>query len=66
MRDPKGVLRGAHLKLKKARYLTYAPGQRIAQKQVIDFTHDAARLARLSRGERELIAASRADPPGLR
>ena len=66
MKDPKGVLRGAHLKLKKVRYLTYAPWQRIAARAVVDFTRDAARLARLSHGERELIAASRADPASLR
>lgn len=30
MADPRGLLRGAHLKLKKVRYLTYAP------KDVID------------------------------
>ena len=66
MKDPRGVLRGAHLKLKKVRYLTYAPGQRIAARAVVDFTRDAGRLARLSRGERDLIAASRAHPPGLR
>jgi hypothetical protein len=66
MKDPKGVLRGAHLKLKKVRYLTYAAGDRIASKQVIDFTRDAARIARLSRGERELIALSHADRARLR
>ena len=30
MSDPQHLLRGAHLKLKKVRYLTYAPGDRVS------------------------------------
>jgi hypothetical protein len=56
MADPRGLLRGAHLKLKKVRYLTYGPRDRIAPRVVIDFTRDAARIAALSRGERQLLA----------
>jgi hypothetical protein len=56
MADPRGLLRGAHLKLKKVRYLTYGPHDRIVAKPVIDFTRDAARIAAMSRGERELLA----------
>ena len=56
MADPRGVLRGAHLKLKKVRYLTYGPRDRIAARRVIDFTRDAARIAAMSRGERQLLA----------
>jgi hypothetical protein len=56
MADPRGLLRGAHLKLKKVRYLTFGPTDRIAPRVVIDFTRDAARIAALSRGERELLA----------
>ena len=56
MADPRGVLRGAHLKLKKVRYLTYGPRDRIAARRVIDFTRDAARIASMSRGERQLLA----------
>ena len=62
MRDPDCVLRGAHLKLKKVRYLTFAPGQRVPARLVADFTRDAARIALMSRGERELLAASQRDP----
>jgi hypothetical protein len=59
MADPLGLLRGAHLKLKKVRYLTFAPGDAIARRVVVDFTRDAARIAALSRGERQLLALSR-------
>jgi hypothetical protein len=56
MADPRGLLRGAHLKLKKVRYLTFGPRDKILAKPVIDFTRDAARIAAMSRGERELLA----------
>jgi hypothetical protein len=56
MSDPEHLLRGAHLKLKKVRYLTYAPGDRIPAKIVVSFTRDAARIAGLSRGELALMA----------
>ncbi|MEO8625832.1 MAG: DUF1801 domain-containing protein [Candidatus Limnocylindrales bacterium] len=59
MADPRGLLRGAHLRLKKVRYLTYGPRERIAPRVVIDFTRDAARIAALSRGERQLLALAR-------
>ena len=56
MDDPDHVLRGAHLKLKKVRYLTYGPRDRIAGRTVMDFTRDAAHIAAMSRGERQLLA----------
>ena len=59
MRDPQHRLEGANLRLKKVRYLTYGPGQRVAPRIVADFTREAARIATMSRGERELLAASR-------
>jgi hypothetical protein len=58
MADPRGLLRGAHLRLKKVRYLTYGPRDRIVAKPVIDFTRDAARIAAMSRAERGLLAES--------
>lgn len=48
MADPRGLLRG-----------TYAPGDVIDAEHVIDFTRDAARIAGMSRGERDLLALSR-------
>ncbi|MEO6350945.1 MAG: hypothetical protein ABIP53_09875 [Candidatus Limnocylindrales bacterium] len=65
MADPDGQLRGAHLKLKKVRYLTYEPGERPVAKLVVDFTRDAARIASMSRGERALLHASREDDGGF-
>ncbi len=62
MADPDGVLRGAHLKLKKVRYLTFAPGDRVPATVVTNFTRDAARIASMSRGERELLAATISRP----
>jgi len=59
MADPRGLLRGAHLKLKKVRYLTYAPGDVIDAEHVVEFTRDAARIASMSRDERQLLALSR-------
>ena len=61
MSDPQRLLRGAHIRLKKVRYLTYEPGQRIPSRVVMDFTRDAARIASMSRAERQLLAASRTD-----
>jgi hypothetical protein len=61
MNDPRHLLRGAQLKLKKVRYLTYAPGDRASARLVHAFTRDAARIARMSRGEREILALSRLD-----
>ena len=59
MADPRRLLRGAHLKLKKVRYLTYGPRDRIEPRVVIEFTRDAARIASMSRGERQLLALAR-------
>ena len=58
MSDPEGLLRGAHLRLKKVRYLTYEPTDRIPARVVSSFTRDAARIAAMSRAERQLLAAS--------
>jgi hypothetical protein len=59
MDDPGHVLRGAHLKLKKVRYLTFEPTEPIAAQLVLDLTREAARIAAMSRGERELLATAR-------
>lgn len=59
MNDPNELLRGAHLKLKKVRYLTFEPGERIPSKVVVDFTREAARLAAMSRGERQMLSIMR-------
>jgi len=61
MDDPDHVLRGAHLKLKKVRYLTFAPGERIPAKLVVDLTRHAASISSMSRGERQVLALSRSE-----
>jgi hypothetical protein len=52
MDDPDNMLRGAHLRLRKVRYVTYQPGDPIPEKDLVEFTRDAARLAAMSREER--------------
>jgi hypothetical protein len=56
MRDPQHLLEGANLKLKKVRYLTFTPGDKVDAKLVVDFTREAARIATMNRDERELLA----------
>ena len=52
MADPRNVLRGAHLKLKQVRYVTFQPGDAIPDGDLVEFTRDAARLAVMSRADR--------------
>ena len=49
---PDGVLQGAHLKLKKVRYVTFRPGERIPAARLVALTKQAARIAGMSRQER--------------
>jgi hypothetical protein len=52
MADPDNLLRGAHLKLRKVRFVTYEPGEAIPESALVAYTRDAARLASMSREER--------------
>jgi hypothetical protein len=52
MDDPDRMLRGAHLRLRKVRFVTYQPGDPIPEAALVEFTRDAARLAAMSREER--------------
>jgi hypothetical protein len=52
MDDPDNILRGAHLKLRKVRYVTYEPGEDIPEEALVRYTRDAARQATMSREER--------------
>jgi hypothetical protein len=52
MADPDGLLRGAHLNLRKVRFVTYQPGDPIPESALVELTRDAARLAATSRQER--------------
>jgi hypothetical protein len=47
MADPDGILRGAHLDLKKVRYVTYQPGDKIPTDALVRYTIEAAGLATL-------------------
>jgi hypothetical protein len=52
MDDPANILRGAHLKLKKVRYVTYEPAEAIPEATLVEYTRQAAQLATMSRAER--------------
>ena len=45
MADPDRILRGAHLDLKRVRYVTYRPGDDIPADALVRYTADAAELA---------------------
>ena len=47
MSDPDRILRGAHLDLKKVRYVTYEPGDEVPTDVLVRFTQEAAELATL-------------------
>lgn len=53
--DPARMLEGAHLRLRKVRYLTFQPGQAIPSLAVTELVREAARLALMSRSERMLV-----------
>jgi hypothetical protein len=45
MADPDGLLLGAHLDLRKVRFVTYEPGDAIPRKSLVRYTREAADLA---------------------
>jgi len=49
MDDPDDLLQGAHLDLKKVRYVTYRPGDRIPTDVLVRYTAEAAVLSDLGR-----------------
>jgi hypothetical protein len=55
MTDPDGLLRGAHLNLRKVRFVTYEPGDPIPESALVELTRDAARLAEMSQHGRSVI-----------
>ena len=56
---PRPGLDGAHLRLKKVRYLTWRPGEAVDAALVRELLAEAVSIARLSVGERALLAESR-------
>ena len=47
MSDPDGLLLGAHLDLRKVRFVTYQPGEAIPAEALVHYTREAADLAAL-------------------
>jgi hypothetical protein len=47
MADPDGLLRGAHLNLRKVRFVTYEPGDPIPTEALVRYTREGAALAAL-------------------
>jgi hypothetical protein len=52
MTDPGNLLRGAHLNLRKVRFVTYEPGDPIPESALVGFTREAAQLATMPRHDR--------------
>jgi hypothetical protein len=50
MADPDGLLLGAHLDLRKVRFVTYQPGEAIPTDALVRYTREAAELAALGPG----------------
>jgi hypothetical protein len=48
MSDPDGILRGAHLNLKKVRYVTYQVGDEVPTDTLVRYTREAAELLSLA------------------
>ena len=62
MRDPRDVLQGVGI-TKQVRWLTFVPGDPIDQVTCVELLHEAAAVARMSRGERVLRADDRGPDP---
>ncbi len=45
MADPEGLLLGAHLNLRKVRFVTYKPGEAVPTDTLVRYTREAAELA---------------------
>jgi hypothetical protein len=65
MSDPDRLLRGAHLKLRKVRFVTFNAGEAIPTPALVELTREAARLAAMSREERLALALDRDWGPGV-
>ncbi len=50
--DPDRLLEGAHLRLRRIRFLTFTADQPIPEAPLVEMTRDAARIAAMSRAER--------------
>lgn len=52
MDDPDNILQGAHINLRKVRFVTYEPGEVIPEADLVKYTRHAAQLATMSREDR--------------
>jgi hypothetical protein len=59
MSDPDRSLEGAHLRLRKVRFLTFQPGQPIPEETCFRLLREAVRVAAMSRDQRLSIALDR-------
>jgi len=57
MADPLHRLRGAHLRLKNVRYLTFTSADQIDEDEIGEFIREAVRINTLSRAEQRGLAA---------
>lgn len=64
MADPDRRLEGAHLKLRKVRFLTFRPGEKIPEGACIELLRESVRVAALSRDERLAQTLDRDWAPG--
>ena len=64
MADPERRLQGAHLKLKKVRFLTFKAGEPMAVAEIETLTREAARIAALPRLSRLAMSLDRDWAPG--
>ncbi|MEA2545982.1 MAG: hypothetical protein QOI09_1255 [Chloroflexota bacterium] len=62
MADPMGRLRGAHLRLKNVRYLTFTSADQIDEEEIVNFVREAVRINSLSRAEQQGLAAEAWEP----
>ena len=63
MADPDRMLEGAHLRLRKVRFVTFKAGDAIPEDTVVSLTREAARLAAMSRAERLALRLDRDGAP---
>jgi hypothetical protein len=59
MADPERLLEGAHLKLRKVRYVTFKPRQRMPEPVLVELTREASRVAAMSAKERMSLLLDR-------
>jgi hypothetical protein len=63
MADPRRLLEGAHLGLRKVRYVTFRPTDPIPEEPLAELIRDAVRVAAMSQAERASLELERAWAP---